>query len=617
MRASKCDASAHLIASILVIAGTDTLVGTVVDGRFEIRDKLGQGGMGAVYRAWQRSTEREIAIKLIAKGQTGDMAVERFLREAKLASQLSHPNTISVYDFGALADGRLFIAMELLRGQTLGRILKTEGALAFDRIIRIAIQICDALAAAHALKIVHRDLKPDNVMLIDNTADLVKVLDFGLAKRLDVKNVKGTAAGLVVGTPRYIPPEAMMTGVSYPEGDVYALGVMIGEMALGRPLWPSSQLVELAKLQMKPAEYIRDIPEPLHGIVASLLDPTAGMRPTATQLRGQLVAMQSGVMPKYRPSQPPSVMDSAPPTVPATPVAKIPDTPMGRTAVHMRAKSPTANAEGSPWARPQNYGPPTMPQRPRTPSAQQIPGPQGPPPQAETPPAKTGRPRWMPWAAAGGALFVAAFAIAFVARNDDSPSTTSTTPTPPQAKPVAQPIAPDAALSVVEPVDTWEAPDTDADRGSGSGFINAAGSVAAKPTRRAPTTTTTKKLISSDCTVMPDAKERSECYRLYCKQTPSDPACDADDTLPAIEFTKPKPKPASRSKDDNDVMDPFAAQPPTPTTATTTTKGLTQKEQAEKCKAMTGNAQYACRKTFCRKFPHDAFCCDTCLERPD
>jgi serine/threonine-protein kinase len=616
----------------LVIAGTDTLVGTVVDGRFEIRDKLGQGGMGSVYRAWQRSTEREIAIKLNAKGLTGDMAVERFLREAKLASQLSHPNTISVYDFGKLADGRLFIAMELLRGQTLGRTLKNEGALAFDRIIRIAIQICDALAAAHTLKIVHRDLKPDNVMLIENTADLVKVLDFGLAKRLDDKNLKGTAAGLVVGTPRYIPPEAMLTGVSYPEGDVYALGVMIGEMALGRPLWPSSQLAELVKLQMKPAEYIREIPEPLHSIVASLLDPTAGMRPTAAQLRGRLVSMQSGTMPRLRPSQPPSVMeDTAPPTVPGTPAnvpntlrghavnaaAKIPDTPMGRTMVHQRAKSPTANAEGSPWARPRD-GAPTMNARPRTPSAQPPPAQQ--PKQRVVPqPAKTGRPRWMPWAAASVAMFVAAFAIAMVARSDHSPSSsTSTSSTPPQAKPVAQPVAPpDAAIAVVESIDASIATDTDTDtdHGSGSGFVNAAGSVAAKPTRPAPTTTTTRKLISSDCTVMPDTKERLECYRLYCKQTPSDPACDADDTLPAIEFTKPKPKPASRSKDD--VLDPFAAQPRSTTSNTTTTKGLTQKQQVEKCKAMSGNARAACRKTFCKKYGTDPYCCDTCLERPD
>jgi serine/threonine protein kinase len=589
----------------VVIAGTDTLVGTVVDGRFEIRDKLGQGGMGAVYRAWQRSTEREIAIKLIAKGQTGDMAIERFLREAKLASQLSHPNTISVYDFGKLADGRLFIAMELLRGQTLGRTLKSEGALAFDRIIRVAIQICDALAAAHALKIVHRDLKPDNVMLIENTADLVKVLDFGLAKRLDDKNLKGTAAGLVVGTPRYIPPEAMLTGVSYPEGDVYALGVMIAEMALGRPLWPSSQLAELVKLQMNPADYIRDIPEPMHSIVASLLDPTAGMRPTAAQLRGRLVAMQSGSMPRLRPSQP-SVHDPEPPTVPGTPAnvpntlrghaanaaAKIPDTPMGRTMVHTRAKSPTANAEGSPWARPQNYAPPTMPARPRTPSAQQVPAQRQPSVHGESPPAKTGRPRWLPWVAASIAMFVAAFAIAMVARSDDSSGSSTPKTSPPQAKPVAQPVAPpDAAIAIVAPIDASVDPAVETK--SGSGFVNAASTAAAKPMRVAPTTTTTKKLISSDCTVMQDTKQRLECYRMYCKQSPSDPACDADDTLPAIEFTKPKP------------------------TTTPPTKGLTQKQQVEKCKAMSGNAQAACRKTFCKKYGTDPYCCDTCLERPD
>ena len=102
----------------------DDLIGQVIDGRYEVRAKLGQGGMGAVYRAWQKSVEREVAIKLMHRGFSSDpMAVHRFEREARLASRLSQPNTVSVFDFGRTADGRLFLAMELIRGRTLHRIL--------------------------------------------------------------------------------------------------------------------------------------------------------------------------------------------------------------------------------------------------------------------------------------------------------------------------------------------------------------------------------------------------------------------------------------------------------------------------------------------------------------
>ncbi|HSD86946.1 MAG TPA: serine/threonine-protein kinase [Kofleriaceae bacterium] len=275
----------------------DTLIGQVIDGRFEIRDRLGQGGMGTVYRAWQHSVQREVAIKLIDKNLAGEpMAVERFTREARLSSQLSHPNTISVVDFGTLSDGRFFIAMELVRGRTLGKILRTDGALSLDRVVRIGVQICDALTAAHALRIVHRDLKPDNVMVLDGTADLIKVLDFGLAKRIDDTSA-GTGAGIVVGTPRYIPPETAMSGQASPAGDLYALGVILAEMALGTPLWEGESLAAILQLQLEPAPRLRSLPEPLRPIVAGLLESDPARRTTADQLRLQLLALGTGAEP--------------------------------------------------------------------------------------------------------------------------------------------------------------------------------------------------------------------------------------------------------------------------------------------------------------------------------
>src|SRR5262249_52062054 len=147
----------------------DSLIGQVVDGRYEIRAKLGQGGMGTVYRAWQASVEREVAIKVIHAGFSRDsVAVHRFEREARLASKLSQPNTVSVIDFGRTPDNRLFLAMELIRGRTLHQVLAEVGAFSPERVARIGVQICDALEAAHALGIVHRDLKLENVIVLDD-----------------------------------------------------------------------------------------------------------------------------------------------------------------------------------------------------------------------------------------------------------------------------------------------------------------------------------------------------------------------------------------------------------------------------------------------------------------
>jgi serine/threonine-protein kinase len=273
----------------------DSLIGTVIDGRFEIRDKVGQGGMGTVYRAWQRSVGREVAIKLIDRSISNDpMSTRRFLREAHLASQLSHPNTISVFDFGQMPDGRLFTAMELLRGRTLGRELRMAGAFPLARIVRIGTQLCDALEAAHAQRIVHRDLKLDNVMLLDAGNDHIKVLDFGLAKTLDDKSTQATAAGIVVGTPRYIAPETAMTGEATPASDMYAVGVMLGELALAAPLWEGTSLSAILQFQLQPQPIVQTVPRPLRDIVARLLAPRPQGRPSAAETRKLLQLVGEG-----------------------------------------------------------------------------------------------------------------------------------------------------------------------------------------------------------------------------------------------------------------------------------------------------------------------------------
>jgi len=271
----------------------DQVVGTVIDQRFEVRDKIGQGGMGSVYRAWQRSVGREVAIKLIDRQFSRDpMGVRRFLREARLASQLSQPNTVSVFDFGQAADGRLFIAMELIRGRTLHRVLQEDGAFSIERTKRIGVQICDALEAAHGLGIVHRDLKLENVIVLDHPAgrDLLKVLDFGLAKNIKDPSSHATESGIVVGTPRYMSPEAAMTGVALAAGDIYALGVILGELATGAPLWEGDSLPQLLGQKMDNSAVIARVPAPLKSTIKAMIEPEPDRRPTAPRARAMLAS---------------------------------------------------------------------------------------------------------------------------------------------------------------------------------------------------------------------------------------------------------------------------------------------------------------------------------------
>jgi serine/threonine protein kinase len=258
--------------------------GVVIDGRFELRDLVGEGGMGAVYRAWQRSIGREVAIKLIDDRHGRDpMAVRRFLREARLASQLSQPNTVSVFDFGQSSDGRLFIAMELIRGKTLADVLEHDGPFPMTRAAWIGVQLCDALDAAHRLNIVHRDLKPANIVLLDDPPgrDLLKVLDFGLAKSLTESETKATDTGLVVGTPRYMAPEVVMGEAPTAQSDLYAVGVILGELSTGKVLWDATSFPALAGQKMLVSPVIEEVPVGLRSVVAKLLDPDPTRRPAS------------------------------------------------------------------------------------------------------------------------------------------------------------------------------------------------------------------------------------------------------------------------------------------------------------------------------------------------
>ncbi|MFT3767810.1 MAG: protein kinase [Minicystis sp.] len=219
----------------------DPLIGSVVGGRFRIIGILGEGGMGRVYNGEQQmgTSVRKVAVKtLLAQYAKDPQVVARFMRECGTVSELEHPNTIKVHDFGQTPSGELYIAMELLTGVSLEKALES-GPIAPDRVDKILSQICGSLQEAHDKGIVHRDLKPANIYLTTRAGeeDYVKVLDFGIAKR-DEKHSKHesklTQQGTVLGTPPYMSPEQFRGQDLDMRSDIYSLGVMAYEMLTGR-----------------------------------------------------------------------------------------------------------------------------------------------------------------------------------------------------------------------------------------------------------------------------------------------------------------------------------------------------------------------------------------------
>lgn len=218
-------------------------VGRRVGGRFLVTRVLGEGGMGVVYEGEQQmgSTVRRVAIKTLHPHLSQDASIlARFHRECGTVAQLEHPNTIKVYDFGAEADGTLYIAMEFVDGRSLDRVIEQEGPLAPRRVVEILRQVCGALDEAHNQGIVHRDLKPENIILGERLgrADFVKVLDFGIAARQQSadaqKEQKLTQQGMVLGTPPYMSPEQFTGEELDRRSDIYSLGVMTYEMLTGQ-----------------------------------------------------------------------------------------------------------------------------------------------------------------------------------------------------------------------------------------------------------------------------------------------------------------------------------------------------------------------------------------------
>jgi tRNA A-37 threonylcarbamoyl transferase component Bud32 len=225
-------------------ANSDTLDGParaqLIDGRYKLLEKLGEGGMGSVFKVEHVRMGKIAALKLLRPDHAVDRGLKaRFLQEARVVARLSHPNTVQVFDSGELDDGGLFIAMEYVPGKDLAWQLKTSGPMSEDQALSVAIQLLASLQEAHEAGIVHRDLKPANVMLVRRRApgdDQAKLLDFGIAKLQESEGRKSTT-GDFIGTPAYMSPEQIRGERLDARSDLYSLGAMLFELVTGRPLF--------------------------------------------------------------------------------------------------------------------------------------------------------------------------------------------------------------------------------------------------------------------------------------------------------------------------------------------------------------------------------------------
>ncbi len=243
----------------------DVRLGQVLDGKYRLDSKLGQGGMGAIYRATHLMLDKQVAVKLIKPELvTSSDLVRRFQREARAAGNLNHPNIAAAYDLGQTQDGTLYIAMELVNGPSLKDVIRDTGPVAVERATRIMRQVGSALSLAHRHNIIHRDLKPHNIMLAtDGRHEVAKLLDFGIAKTFDEASTQLTATGFVLGTPQYMSPEQAAGRPIDGRSDLYSLGIILYEMLIGEVPFndPSTPAVLVKHLTEVPAPPSRRRPD--------------------------------------------------------------------------------------------------------------------------------------------------------------------------------------------------------------------------------------------------------------------------------------------------------------------------------------------------------------------
>ncbi|GMV17695.1 MAG: serine/threonine protein kinase [Polyangiaceae bacterium] len=280
----------------------DPRPGMVISGRYRLDARIGEGAFGQVFRATDLKDGAGVALKLLSAESVDAAGLERFRREAELATKLQHPNTIRLIGFNLRSQAMPFIVYELLEGEPLKSLMSREGPLAEARAAAITMQVLRSLMEAHEVGIVHRDIKPGNVFVCSDESRLgsIKVLDFGIAKSVDGTEAQVTAAGILVGTPRYMPPEQIRGETPIPAMDLYATGMMLAEMLSGEPTLTCSA-AEACLEQLRPER----IPLPpflqssrLWPVIWRATDKdTATRYSTANEMLGDLERVYDGLSP--------------------------------------------------------------------------------------------------------------------------------------------------------------------------------------------------------------------------------------------------------------------------------------------------------------------------------
>jgi len=255
-------------------------------GQYTLEAKLGEGGMGVVYRASHAMMRRPTAVKLLRAEKAGEQALRRFEREVQLTAELSHPNTVSIYDFGRTQDGIFYYAMEYLDGIDLQRLVDEDGAQLPERVVHILRQVLGALAEAHGVGLIHRDIKPGNIILCERggVPDVAKVVDFGLVKELDTADGL-SHEGTLVGTPLYMAPESIRSGAADPRSDIYAVGAVGYYLLTGVHVFTGQTVMEICGHHLhtqpvSPSERIgHDLPPDLETWVMHCLEKLPTNRP--------------------------------------------------------------------------------------------------------------------------------------------------------------------------------------------------------------------------------------------------------------------------------------------------------------------------------------------------
>ena len=297
----------------------DPLLGRVIDGRYRVEERIARGGMAGVYRATDVRLDRPVAVKVMHPGLGDDEEfAARFVREARAAARLSHPNVVGVYDQGEDA-GIVFLAMELVPGHTLRDTISREAPLEPARALALLEPVLSALAAAHRAGIVHRDVKPENVLISDDShSPRVKVADFGLAKAVSTDTQHQATGGVLIGTVSYLAPELVVDGTSDARADVYAAGVLLYELLTGRKPHAGESPIQVAYQHVNrdvpaPSALVPGLPAYVDALVARATVRDRGHRPADAgvllhQLHRVAQALRDGVL-----EDPELVADLAPP----------------------------------------------------------------------------------------------------------------------------------------------------------------------------------------------------------------------------------------------------------------------------------------------------------------